>query len=291
MLDFRIDTFLAVCNTMNYTKAAGLLHMTQPAVSQHIHFLEQYYGTKLFDYEGKKLQLTKAGELLQQAVVSMKHDEVHLKNQMSALEDKKKKMVLGVTMTIGEFIIAGPVARFLRKNADISLKVITANTSELLQRMRQGEIDFAIVEGNFPRKEWEYLTYSEEAFIGVCGAEYPLSEGVARMEDLLQERLIIREEGSGTREVLVKDLERRNISLEDFQNTVEIGNMSTIKALVEAGSGITFLYETAVREELKQKRIRRLPLQDFTVKHNFSFIWNKGSIYREYYEYMAEELR
>ena len=64
MLDFRINTFLTACQCMNYTKTAELLHITQPAVTQHIHFLEEYYQAKLFLYEGKKLKLTAAGEML-----------------------------------------------------------------------------------------------------------------------------------------------------------------------------------------------------------------------------------
>lgn len=61
MMDFKIDTFLAVCRHMNFTKAAKTLNITQPAVSQHIHYLEDYYGVKLFTYEGKKMHLTDAG--------------------------------------------------------------------------------------------------------------------------------------------------------------------------------------------------------------------------------------
>ena len=61
MLDFRMETFLAVCRYMNFTRAAEKLNITQPAVSQHIRFLEKHYNTKLFRYEGKKLELTEEG--------------------------------------------------------------------------------------------------------------------------------------------------------------------------------------------------------------------------------------
>ena len=67
MLDFRMETFLAVCRYMNFTRAAEKLNITQPAVSQHIRFLEKHYNTKLFRYEGKKLELTEAGEILKNA--------------------------------------------------------------------------------------------------------------------------------------------------------------------------------------------------------------------------------
>lgn len=72
MLDFRINTFLTVCQTMNFTKAAEELHITQPTVSQHIHYLEDYYETSLFTYQNRQLALTDTGKILQERLLRMK---------------------------------------------------------------------------------------------------------------------------------------------------------------------------------------------------------------------------
>lgn len=80
MLDFRIHTFLCVCRHMNYTRAAAELHITQPAVSQHIRYLEREYGAKLFSYKGKHLQLTQAGHILWNAATAISHDDTLLKS-------------------------------------------------------------------------------------------------------------------------------------------------------------------------------------------------------------------
>ena len=82
MLDFRIDTFLTVCEYMNFTKAAEILCITQPAVSQHIKYLEKTYDTKFFEYEGKKINLTKSGKIFYQTATTMKHDEEYLKEKI-----------------------------------------------------------------------------------------------------------------------------------------------------------------------------------------------------------------
>ena len=84
MLDFRMQTFLTVCEEMNYTKAAERLHITQPAVSQHIHYLEQHYGCALFTFTGKKLNLTNAGKLLLNAMQTQQHDETRLMIKMTS---------------------------------------------------------------------------------------------------------------------------------------------------------------------------------------------------------------
>ena len=82
MLDFRVYTFLAVCEYMNYTRAAEALHITQPAVSQHIRYLENMYQVKLFLAEGKRIHLSPAGERLLHAAITLKNDEVFLRKQM-----------------------------------------------------------------------------------------------------------------------------------------------------------------------------------------------------------------
>src|SRR5690606_8984618 len=106
LMDFRLDTFLAVCRHMNFTKAAKALNITQPAVSQHIQYLEYYYGVELFDFEGKKMRLTKAGKMIYQADTTIKHNDIFLKERINALKKEKRKMIFGATLTIGEFVMA-----------------------------------------------------------------------------------------------------------------------------------------------------------------------------------------
>ena len=90
MLDFRMETFLTVCNDMNFTHAAEHLNLTQPAVSQHIKHLEKTYGTELFIRDKKKLRLTPAGEILRSALETMRNDENTLKKRMQeSIEEKK----------------------------------------------------------------------------------------------------------------------------------------------------------------------------------------------------------
>ena len=105
MQDFRMETFLAVCRNLNYTKAAEELCITQPAVSQHIRHLEEYYGTRLFVSEGKKMVLTEAGRLLQSAGLTMRHEEYALKELMARAGATERSLHMGATMTIGEFVL------------------------------------------------------------------------------------------------------------------------------------------------------------------------------------------
>ena len=153
----------------------------------------------------------------------------------------------------------------------------------LLDKLALGEIDFAIVEGNFEKEKYDYSIFSQEKYIPVCGKNYKFTSEPKILKDLLNERLIIREEGSGTREILEKNLQARNISVLEFNQLMEIGGMNAIKKLIEANMGITFLYAVAVEEKLKKRTIREIELEDFHVTHEFAFIWNKDSVFATEY--------
>ena len=283
MLDFRIYTFLEVCKYMNFTKAAEALHITQPAVSQHIRYIEEYYQTRLFTFQGKKPVLTEAGEYLLHAFTTLSHDQVYLKEHLLSMQKKKPALIFGATLTIGEYVMPRFLIEYQTRHPDTVLTMITANTHELLDRISDGEIDFAIVEGYFDKTQYDYLTFSSEPYIAVAGT--PLFEDCRprSLSELLDQKLIVREPGSGTREILEKHLEARNLSIHDFSGVSEIGNIPALKAVVSAGLGITFLYRSAAEEELKNGILFDVTPENFSITHDFTLIWQKGSMFASRY--------
>ena len=123
MLDNRIHTFLAVCQEMNFTRAAKRLHITQPAVSQHIQYIEDYYHIRAFRLEGKKLSLTQEGELLRNALLIMKNNEDSLQNALAESSGRTNPLQIGATLTAGSVLLTEPLVRIFRRWPDISLTV------------------------------------------------------------------------------------------------------------------------------------------------------------------------
>ena len=291
MLDFRINTFLTVCQTMNFTKAANELHITQPAVSQHIRFLEKEYDTTLFRYQNKKLQLTTAGEILKKRLLTMQNDEKALVKELQSTSSGMVSLSLGVTMTIGEYAIINPLAEYLKNHPETNLHLHYGNTEQLLELLARGEINVALVEGNYSKEKYEHKKYSTEDYIPVCAASHKFQgKWPKNISDLTNERLLIREEGSGTRNILAESLHIRGIEMSDFKHYIEVENMHTIIGLLKKDCGISFVYKIAVAEELEQGILKEICLDDFKMKHDFDFIWEKGSIYSEKYAAICDEL-
>ena len=217
MLDFRIDTFLTVCETMNFTVAARQLNITQPTVSQHIHFLEEQYNTSLFIYRNKKLFLTHSGELLRKHLLTMKNDEKAIREELKSNISGIETLSIGVTMTIGEYAIVDKLADFLIQHPQINIHIHYGNTFQLLKLLDDGQISMAIVEGNYPKEKYTHKKYSTENYIAVCAASHNFITGSPHtINDLVCERLLVREEGSGTRNILEQSLIARGIHISDY---------------------------------------------------------------------------
>ncbi|GAA0680085.1 MULTISPECIES: LysR family transcriptional regulator [Clostridium] len=284
MIDFRFKTFLTLCKTKSYTKAAQKLNITQPAVTQHIKYLEEKYDTKLFQYSGKILDLTPEGETLKDIAKSIQVDS---EKAYRILKDKKesiKRIKFGATLTIGEYMMPELIEKYMADFPDSKVTMIVENTDRLLHMLREGDIDFAFIEGYFNKLDYNYKIFSKEEFVVVCSTKNHLAGKSVILEDILKENIIIREQGSGTRNIFETALYEHNMQVEGFKNVTEIGNINVIKKLVQKNLGLTFIYKKAVQKELKKGTLSQIYVEDFKALRQFNFVTLKNSMCSNEYE-------
>ncbi|MBG9980944.1 LysR family transcriptional regulator [Facklamia sp. DSM 111018] len=290
MLDFRTETFLTLCKEMNFTRTSQKLNLTQPAVSQHIKYLEEEYQCQLFIRHQHKLKLTEAGKMLLASLETMKSDHSFLKKRMQASISQQEEINFGVTMTIGEYSLLPAISQFIYHHPNINFNIRYANTETLLSLLKEGSIQFAIVEGHIHSDHYHTQIIKSENFIAVASQHYPFKQPIHQLADLKKERLIIREPGSGTLAIFEQLLNMQNLSLEDFPNLIQIENMHAIVESVRQSCGITFLYQSAVSKDLEDGSLIKLNLNNIQIRHPFSLIWNKNSIFNEKYQNIFNEL-
>ena len=292
MIDFRHETFLALCAIKNYTKTAEHLFITQPAVTQHIQFLEEKYNCKLFYYKDKKLNLTFQGERLKEFLTRITADTAHFKRNIENADFSEEHIIFGATLSIGEHLMPKVLTELLQKNPRLKIHMEVGNTQVLLEKLRKGEIDFAVVEGVFDKSDYHSMLFSLEKFVPVCAPKSFLANQKVDFSEILQSSLIIREEGSGTRQIFENILKQYNYSINSFKNFIEIGNMAAIKNLVASNIGITFLYEIVAQKEIQQGQLSKIDIFGFDITREFNFVFLKDSVfeskYIEYYHSMKE---
>lgn len=267
------------------------MHITQPAVSQHIKYLETFYECKLFETANRKIRLTHQGELLREFAMTVFSDSKHLKQNISSFETDTMQFSFGATLTIGEYVMPGILSRLLTKNPEIKIHMSVANTHVLLERLNNSELDFIIVEGLFDKSEYDSTLFSLEKFIPVCSTESEFAKKTTDFQEITGCRLILRERGSGTREIFENILQKNNYSLHAFEKITEIGNMAAIKKMVSNGLGITFLFEVAVKKETEEGSLSIINISGFFEQREFNFVLLKNSFFRERYMKIYELLK
>ena len=284
MIDARIETFLTLCRVMNYRKTAEILNMTQPAVTQHIHFLEEQYGCKLFSYDRRTLTMTKEAEMLQKYAENVLYQEKKLKAQLDAKDGLN--LSIGATKTIGEYVIAEHISSFLSDPKN-SISVNVENTETLLLSLSKGELDFALIEGYFDRSKYASRLYRKEPFVGLCGAKHPFANRTVALDKIWGEKLILREEGSGTRNILGQLLAESNHSFAEFDRIATISNFGLITKLLENNNCITFAYR-AVGEN--NNALAEFRVKGWDISREFNYVY-LDTPYSEYSVNVFDEYR
>lgn len=271
MLDYRMETFLTLCDVMNYGKTAEKLQMTQPAVTQHIHYLEQYYGQKLFDYTGRRLRKTVAGELLEQYGRTAQYNQLAILGKIQA--PQRRQLRIGATKSIGDYVI-GPMMKGLLQREDVAVSLLVDNTVNLLEKLRHTDLDVALIEGHFHKEDYAYRLMKKEALVGICHKNHPFAGETVGIDDLKNQRILLREEGSGTRAVFEQQLLSYNLTVQTFPKTACISSFEMMKQLVLSDHGVAFVYQSVAGSH---KDLATFQTTMGQVHHEFHYVYLKDT--------------
>lgn len=275
MLDHRIDTFLELCKHMNYRKTAEILHLTQPAVTQQIQYLERQYGCRLFSYENHRLIKTEAAHVFEKYARAAKLHEHALREKLA--DHDFNTLRIGATKTIGDYFLVDHVCQFLSKKEN-ALTLIVDNTEHLLKSLVDNELDFAVIEGFFDKNSFDSVLLRREPFVGICRKDHAFAGRKVTIDELLQETIIHREDGSGTRAILDQELSGYNESLQRFQRHICISSFKVILDLVKRGFGVSFVYNILA---VSDPELAQFTLQGESVVREFNVVHLKYADMRE----------
>ncbi|MQS53160.1 LysR family transcriptional regulator [Companilactobacillus mishanensis] len=286
MLDKRYMTLSTLAETKSYTQAANQLFITQPAVSQQIKSLEDELNLKLVDVTNRKIKLTDVGKKLATYVKQIDLESSKVIEQLQNA-NKESSLKLGCTLSLSSTLLPQFISQL-----SSTTKVITTeinNTDHILQNIRDGKVDFGLIEGNFNKDEFDSIFLRKEQFICVTNPTVNLQSPTA-IENIFDQSILVRERGSGSREIFENWLGTQNYQIEDFKHIVEIASPNVIIKLLEQNFGISFIYESLVRDEIKTGKLKRLAIKGFDITHPINLVFMKNSYFSDTYLKIARSI-
>ncbi|MBQ7969187.1 MAG: LysR family transcriptional regulator [Clostridia bacterium] len=276
MVDPKIESLLTVVKYGNFTRAAEVLSLTQPAISHHIKQLENELGVVIFSRKKGDLKLTKAGEIVVKYALRINAVYDRMKEVLSDRENNIERLRIGITHTAESNVIAEVLAKYGNDNPDIIITIITDSIKNLYSMLENYEIDFAIVEGMSGNTETNSLLLDTDYLVCAVANENPISkQSMITIEELRKQRLILRLPMSGTVNLFVSSLESINRSIDEFNVILEVDNIDTIKTLIRKNLGVSILPKSTCMDEVRKKKMTILPIENLSMIRETNIVYLK----------------
>ena len=278
LTDFRLKVFKTVADRLSFTKAAAELLISQPAVTKQINELERLLGKPLFLRHGNRISLTDDGvRLLEYA------------NRILALYGELRdafveeqgafsgEIRLGASTTLSQYVLPGLLAKFRKLYPDVRVTLFNGNTEQIERQIADGKLDFGMIEGTASNPALHYELFMDDELVLVTSAS---NTSFTREEitaaDLPALPLVIRENGSGTLDVLSRELSRHGLSLRQLHIEMQLGSTESIKHYLFYSDTFAFVSVQAVLDELAANRLRVVEVGDMELVRRFSFVTAHG---------------
>lgn len=277
-MDFRLKVFHCVACNLSFTKASRELFITQPAISKHIHELEIQYKTPLFERTGNQIRLTRAGELLLSHTQNLLAAYRQLDFEMNLLTNNfSGELKLGASTTISQYVLPPVLSSFIKKFPEIKVSLLNGNSRDIEQALRDGKITLGLVEGNSRQNTMHYIPFMRDELVVVTHTGSKL----ARYDELTLEQLcslpvVLRENGSGTLEVLESALAARQIKLSQLNVLLQLGSTESIKMFLENTDALGIISIRAVTRELMSGQLKVIDVENLRAERAFMFVEPQG---------------
>ena len=269
MIDNKLVTLVKLIECQSYTMAAKVLNQTQPSVTWSIKKLQEEYNIEIFDKSIGTFALTHQGKMLYE------YAKLVINNEFKFIETLRvdSKLRVGATLSIADYYIPTKAI-----NYSLIESFVVNNTSTLIKKIFDGEIDCAFIEGNFNHNELQSIKFNSAKFICVARSDHKLVDINNKFGDIFDYPILIREEGSGTRNIIESYLKLKNYDIQSFKDIYSSNNFNIIKQSLLECDAISFMYENVCCEEIKNNSLSMIKINDFELTHNLYFVYLQNNV-------------
>ncbi len=280
MIDIeRLKTFLRAAELLNFSETAKQLHLSQPTVSNQIKILEKDLGAILFIRTNTGLQLTEAGRLLLPWAHRLLHDTNNMQAMMASIQgDVVGELRIACSTTAGKYVLPQMAARFCRLHPGVKVRIMACTSEDVTLRLLDEEAHIGVISREILNAGLESQQFFRDTITLIIPYNHRWAmRRVIEPGELLEEPMIIREETSGTRRVVLSELAKYDIGLDDLSIFMEIGNAEAIVRTVAAGYGIAFVSNLASACPLERGNVIDLEVDGLQLKRTIFMARKAGS--------------
>lgn len=270
-----LKTFVTVVEEKSLSRAAEVLYLTQPAVSKHIKALERFFNVSFFHRQGQKVSLTEEGEVFYNQAKEIIKKWDHALQAMGELSGKVGGVLkIGASTIPGEYILPYLLGSYKKEYPEVDIKLEIGDTSKIVRMLLAEDIHVGVVGARVERKRLKAKKFMEDEIVLIMPRDHPLAKKKKiYSSDLLQDNLIWREKGSGTRKVVEEKLVKEGMALDTLEPVLELGSTQSIITAVEAGLGISLVSLWAVKKEQALKKLVVKNIEDVSLKRDLFFLY------------------
>ena len=267
---------MKIVDTNSFTKAADALALTQPAVSQHIHNLEEELGVKLFIRNHNQLRLTANGEIVDKYARRLLAISNNLIQSLKDEKENVSSLTVGITHSVESSQIVEALAEYSNQSKGLTIKVVTDTVENLHKMIRNFELDFLIINGKLKDSKINYMTMDTDCLVLAVSPTHRLAaQNTVTLEELKKEKLILRLPTSNTISLFDQALNQNNLSVSDFDVVLEMDNIATIKDLIRQNFGVSVLSKSACMDEIRKGKLIGLPIENLSLIRDINIIYPK----------------
>lgn len=269
-----LKTYVKVVETQNLSRTADEFGLSQPAVTKQIQALEDLYGVLLLERSGRRLKTTEAGETLYQCAREIIKAMEKTEKAMEEVSDGRKgTLYIGASTIPGQYILPRLLKDFKDRHPNVSLTMEIADTEKIFNLVSDRVLDIGIVGGWINNRKVEGFQWLEDELVVILPPDHRLARvKYVALPDLIGERWVFREKGSGTRRCIEEMLASCGIKKEELDVSVEAGSTEAVMAAVESGLGISIVSSWAVKGKAAA-RINSIKIVETPANRHFYVIY------------------
>lgn len=279
MDDFRLRVFITAAKTLNFTKCAEQLYISQPAVSKHIGELESRYKVQLFERSGSRLALTEAGRVMLEHAERIADGYRRLQYEMDLFTDRLGgELKVGASTTIAQYVLPQVLARFTARFPEVKVSLVSGNSEQVEAALARHDTDLGLVESSARHPGFHYEPFIPDELVLIASTKgwYGRCDQVT-LAELQTVPLVLRESGSGTLEVISKYLAAADVRLASLRVVMQLGSTESIKSFVRNSDAMAIVSVASIVDELRSGELRIIDIEGCTIRREFSFCWPKDA--------------